>query len=144
MLVMMRPGSASKRRLPRLEDFDDDAAVMERVRSGSVRDGWLFPVLLLVVALLGAAEWAVIVKGVGPADALECARTECSAYQDTIRSLAFLVVPALIVLALLATVAAGIRYFRYLADAEADRVGGRPPPGFDPSAAGRRSRRRPS
>lgn len=70
-----------------------------------------FPALVILVPLLGVAEW-VIVNEVGAADALECARTDCSGYQDAIRTLGFVVVPGLIVLALLATVAAGIRYFR--------------------------------
>ena len=94
--------------MPRLEDFDDDAAAR---RSGSSLDAWLFPALLVLVPLLGFGDWA-IVREMGAADALECARTDCSFYQDMIRTIAVIVIPGLIVIALLAAVPAGIRFFR--------------------------------
>jgi hypothetical protein len=55
-------------------------------------------------------EWRIR-QAVGAADALECARTDCSAYQDTIRTL-YVVVPGLILLAVLAALEAGVRHFR--------------------------------
>jgi hypothetical protein len=89
----------------RSDDFDDAAP-----RSASSRDAWLFLALLLLIPLLCFAEW-MIRETVGAADALECARTDCSAYQDTIRIL-YAVVPGLILLAILEAVAVGVRCFR--------------------------------
>lgn len=91
--------------MPRPDDFDDAAP-----RSASSRDAWLFLALLLVVPLLCFAEWRIR-QAVGAADALECARTDCSAYQDTIRTL-YAVVPGLILLAIIGAVAVGVRCFR--------------------------------
>ena len=69
---------------------------------------WLLPTLLVLVVLLVVADW-VLLKAVGRADALECARADCSPYQDLVRTLTFVAVPGLIRLTLIGAVEVFLR-----------------------------------